>query len=59
MHIIVCPVLKVQTKDDYQSKNGRNQQVKMRNFVLSYLRYRESNQIKSYTNYNGIKGSSD
>ena len=40
-----------------EAKNGtERRKVKMRNFLLNYLRYRDSNQIMIYIDCNRIKG---
>ena len=56
----LCTVLKVLSFNNYLSKNGTKwKKVKMRNFLLNYLRYRDSNQTMNYIDYNRIKGSLD
>ena len=44
--------------DEYRSKNGtKRQKVKIRNFLLNYLRYQGSSQNMIYTVWNPVKGS--
>ena len=60
LHIIVCSTLKVKDTDDYLSENWtKRKKVKMHNFLLNYMSYRESNKIIIYIDCNRFKGSFD
>ena len=58
--IVYLQCWKYKAYDDYIWKNRtKRKKVKMRNFLLNYLRYRYSDQITIYINCNRIKGSFD
>ena len=50
-------VTSVKNKKQLSIIRAKLRKVKMRNFLLGYLRYRGSNQIIIYTDCNRIKGS--
>ena len=51
MQIIVCPrVERIEVQPIIEAKMGQNgRRSNLRNFLLKYLRYRDSNQIITYT----------
>ena len=60
MYNSVPSVESIKLNDDYVCKNGtKRKKVKMRNFLLNYLRYRKSDQIIIYIYCNRIRSSFD